>query len=423
MNVAAIVDPLSTGAFLADEFASRGWRVIAVMSTQTIPDAFVSSFRPSDFDEIVIHEGDLDKTLAVLSSHTIVAVVAGTELGVELADALSEALGCPGNGTALSSARRDKFEMVERVRAAGLLTAKSIVTDDVEKLVSWASDNGLSSIVVKPVASAGCDSVSFCHDSQSIRDAFAIIQGNVNSLGMYNSTVLGQELLIGEQYFVNSISRNGRHYISEIWHDRRQALDDRKIFDYDDLLPADGDVQHALVSYVKDVLDALGIGHGPAHTELMLTEAGPVLIETAARMQGAIIPSAHIAATGHSQVSLTVDSIVDPSGFDEMLERPYAVEKHLRVVWMLAPFDGEIAEGPALAELLSLPTVVGSGRELRPGTPVRRTLDLFTTAGYLYLAATAIADIERDLLRIRQLESDGLYRERELKIVNSANSQ
>jgi biotin carboxylase len=413
MNVVAIVDPLSTGAYLAGEFASRGWRAIAVMSTQEIPDAFISSFRPGDFDKIVIHDGDLDKTVAALGSHAIVAVVPGTELGVELADALSKELGCPGNGTALSSARRDKFEMVERVRRAGLLSAKSIVTDDVEQLVSWASEIGLSSVVVKPVASAGCDSVSFCHDSQSIRDAFNMIQGTVNSLGIYNSTVLGQELLVGDQYYVNSISRNWRHHISEIWHDRREFVGSRKIFDYDDLLPADGKIQRSLTDYVKGVLDALGISHGPAHTELMLTAAGPVLIETAARMQGAIIPSAHVAATGHSQVSLTVDSIVSPSDFDEIVDRSYVLGNHLRVIWLVAPFDGEIADGPALAELSSLPSVIGVAQGLRPGTPVRQTVDLFSTPGYVYLSAAAIEDIERDHRRIRELESSGLYKVQE----------
>ena len=36
------------------------------------------------------------------------------------------------------------------------------------------------------------------------------------------------------------------------------------------------------------MLDALGIRFGPAHTEVMLTATGPVLVESGARMHGSV---------------------------------------------------------------------------------------------------------------------------------------
>lgn len=412
MGVVAIVDPISTGVYLAEEFAARGWRSIAVLSTPEFPDALNSNLRPDDFDEVIVYDGNLEKTAERLQSHGVEAVVPGAEIGVELADSLSDALGCPGNGMSLSAARRDKYAMVEAVRRAGLRTARSFETDDVEQLVAWASQSGLTSVVVKPVASAGCDSVSFCHDEQAIREAFALVQGSVSSLGLYNATALAQELLVGEQYFVNSISRGGRHFINEIWSDRRHFVGTRKIFDYDDLLPPSGELQDALAEYTKSVLSALGISNGPAHTELMLTEAGPVLIETGARMQGAILPSAHVTATGHSQVSLTVESVVSPDDFDKWLDQQYSLRNYLRVIWLIAPLDGEVSGGPAFDELSGLPSVIGVSSGLYPGAQVTRTVDLWSTPGYIYLSAPTIDEVERDHRRIRELERSGLFQPR-----------
>src|SRR5262249_15389816 len=63
--------------------------------------------------------------------------------------------------------------------------------------------------------------------------------------------------------------------------------------------------------YVRDVLTALGIRYGPAHTEVMLTAAGPCLIETGARLNGADAPELCRDCTGQDQVALTVEACLD----------------------------------------------------------------------------------------------------------------
>jgi hypothetical protein len=58
----------------------------------------------------------------------LLAVIAGTETGVELGDRLSHRLGLRTNGEELSTARRNKFLMGEAVRAAGLRAVKQKVS-------------------------------------------------------------------------------------------------------------------------------------------------------------------------------------------------------------------------------------------------------------------------------------------------------
>ncbi|WP_155256600.1 hypothetical protein [Salinispora pacifica] len=62
-----------------------------------------------------------------------------------------------------------------------------------------------------------------------------------------------------------------------------------------------------MLAYVAEVLDALGIRQGPAHTELLVTGDGPRLLDTGARLSGLANPVAVGLATGADQVGLTID--------------------------------------------------------------------------------------------------------------------
>lgn len=65
------------------------------------------------------------------------------------------------------------------------------------------------------------------------------------------------------------------------------------------------------------------------------------------------------------------------------------------MVCLIASCDGLIAAEP-LRALRSLPTYrCGSVAALAPGTPVRRTVDLFTSPGYLYLVADTAEELGR----------------------------
>src|SRR6266542_5488429 len=280
-ETAAIVDPFSTGADLAPEFRRRGWATVAVLSSPTLPELYEGSLRPADFDTVVTHEGDAALTAKRLADAGVAAVLPGTEIGVELADRLAAVLGRPGNGTPGSRARRNKAAMVDALTAAGLPAARTFLTGDAAAAVDWARRFDRWPVVVKPVDSAGADGVTFCDSPGEVREAFDRLHGTRNRMGQHNTQVLLQEMLLGQQYFINSVSRDGTHYIFEIWRDRRHRVAGAgMVCEREDLLPPNGATQDVIRDYVTKVLDALAIRWGAAHTELMLTDRGPVLIET-----------------------------------------------------------------------------------------------------------------------------------------------
>src|SRR5215204_862695 len=155
MSTIAIVDAYSTARYFAPLFQARGLRCVHVQSARTVPAVYARTFRPDDFAAHVVHRGDDAETATAVAGYRPVALIAGIESGVELADRLSERLGLRTNGTALSTPRRHKFAMVERVKQCGLPGAAQVLAADRDTLVSWYAGSGAGRVVVKPVRSAG----------------------------------------------------------------------------------------------------------------------------------------------------------------------------------------------------------------------------------------------------------------------------
>jgi len=405
-GAAAVVDAYSTGARLAPRFAAAGLPVVHVQSSPSLPEFYLRAFRVGDFVENVVHEGDLEATAARLAAHEPAFVVVGAEPGVPLADALSERLGLPSNGSAQSAARRDKNAMSEALRAAGLRTAEALKTADASAAVAWAAERGGAPVVVKQLDSAGTDGVSICHDAAAIEAAFAASLGRPNALHGTNEQLLVQELLEGTQLFVNSISWDGVHHVSEVWRDNKLRAAANFIYDYEELLPRHGSQQDQVVPYVESVLDALGIRFGPAHTEVMLTATGPVLVESGARMHGSV-PDEIVDRCTPSHQTLTAEAYLDPHSVARRAQQPYELAAAAYCVMLISQHEGRIVDDTGMREIEALPSFAGTISMLGPGDQLKKTVDLFSCPGIIYLVDPDREQLKADYDRIRELDAAG----------------
>ena len=237
-----IVDPISTGANLAEEVTKRGLACIRVFS-RTFPPHVANAVLPGlnvRYVATVEHEDSIRETIEQLNSlseFSIFAVMVGCETGVEVGEALTAALGFPANDPILSSARRNKFEMSERVRSFGsehaaviqrfeltfasLLLKISVRAVQQKRATRWAEAESFLKelkadplkLVVKPVASSGTDNVFLCESAEQAKRAFDRILKSNNMLGLSNQAVLLQEFLHGQEYVVDTVSREGKHKV------------------------------------------------------------------------------------------------------------------------------------------------------------------------------------------------------------------
>ncbi len=404
-----IVDAFASARCLAPLFRARGVDCIHVQSTPTIPAVYAPSFRPEDFAANIVHDRDVAATVAAIAEYAPVGLLPGIERAVMLADELSEKLGLPTNAAALSRARRDKFRMIETVKQAGVPGTNQLLATDLDTLLDWYRKN-TGRVVLKPVSSAGNDSVFFCDSADEVGAGFAKLIGTQSVLGQQNEAVLAQEYLIGNEYIVNTVSLHGRHHVTDIW--KMHHLSANGVRDLPagaELLPRHGAEQDALVEHTLLALDALGIRNGAAHSELKLTPEGPRLIETGARVCGADVHVPTEAAIGESQLDWTVDACSDPERFMERWRSGYELKKHARIVNMVSPAVGRLISYPKLAELQGLESFHGAVFRVVPGSPISRSVDDWSFPLRVFLAHETDSAVARDCVSARYLDGPGFY--------------
>jgi len=404
-KVVLIVDGYSNGRFFAPKLKARGYSCVHVQSRIKVPEILISTFRKEDYLEKFIFSGNIDGTLSQLQKYDILCVIPGNETGVELADQLSEKMGLLSNGTRLSAARRDKFVMVETLKKAGLKTVQHIQSDKVEEILAWARELNKWPVVIKPLKSAGNEQVCFCHSEHEIEIAFNSIINTETCLLDKNEAVLAQSYLHDEQYEVDAVSFDGQHYISDIWLCKRLIVHNTSVaYDHIKLLPY-SECSKELVNYIFKMLDALGIKYGASHTQIMLEDEGPVIIECAARVMGSIDQDFIAQGTGKNQVDLTIDSYIDSQYFLQEISKPYELKNNLLVKLFLSSDQGKIKSIKYIDEIKQLKSFYSLDLHVKVGDQLKRTIDLYTCPGFVYLLhkdEEVILDDYRNLVAIEK---------------------
>jgi biotin carboxylase len=405
-----MVDAYTSSLRLARAFMQEGHAVVAVQTRAEAPPIYRAGVpRLGEFTDIIVHRGDLAQTREAVAAHHPLAVVVGNEPGVELADALSESLGLPTNGTALSSARRDKYRQGEELRDAGLRATRQILVTDLDQLADFQATVG-SRIVVKPARSAGNDGVTVCDTAEEAMTAYKALLGAVNILMERNHGVVAQEYLIGTEYAVNTVSCEGRHRVTDIW--RYSKLSVHGVIDRHagaHSIPADAAERYVLTSYATSVLDVLGVRYGPAHLEVMLTPTGPCLVEAGIRLCGADAAYYAEQVAGESQLGWTVAAYTDPQHFLTTWEQPQRIERHAAMAYLTSPVAGILRSYPLLDQVEALESFHKLHYGVRPGQRLRRTVDDGSEPLMIGLVHPVNEVVLRDLASVNYLDGHGFY--------------
>ncbi|EQC37912.1 hypothetical protein SDRG_04930 [Saprolegnia diclina VS20] len=422
-----VVDPFSTGMVLAEEVMKREYTCIALYSdTLVVMKPLIQHIRADvrqQFTTEIYHNGAdksdaaLEATIAALKKVgvPILGVLPGAETGVCLADRLSDRMGLASNGAKGTEARRNKYLMGEKIRAAKLRAVKQCSATTWNEIVAFL-ENDLRpdpfEVIVKPVESAGSDDVTLCRSMDEVRAAFGNIQGKINHLGLANTATLVQEYLVGTEYVVDTVSRDGVHKVVAVWEYDKRPVNGAPFVYYGVLLrDASSDVAQRLIAYILQVLDALEIRIGPGHAEVKFVHGEPCLVEIGARChggEGTYIPIV-TPCIGYNQVGVTLDAYFDKPAFDALPVVPATLRAHGCEAMLVAYEHGTLTALPGLDEITRLGSYVSSSFHAKVGDRVVPTRDMFDTPGSILLVHASKDILEADYARIRALEHDGLY--------------
>jgi hypothetical protein len=113
---------------------------------------------------------------------------------------------------------------------------------------------------------------------------------------------------------------------------------------------------------------------------------------------------------GYSQVEATIDAYLDPLRFEKLPDRPGPYQASGQEVILVSYQSGTVRDAPGYGIIRSLPSFVCLETSIRVGSEVQPSTDLETAAGSVMLMHPDPQVVQRDVDRIRNLEtSHGLF--------------
>lgn len=427
-DVAIVVDAYTSGALIAPAFRAKGVQCVHVRSEAEVTDDYASSFKPADFADDILFTS-VDDLRARLAGRRVRWALPGSELGVDLAAHLADAFRTElRNDSAHVRRWRDKHDMHDALEAAGVRCIPHVKSGDLTVIKDWVATTTGFPVVLKPPSSAGTDNVHICSDMAAVERAFHAIFGARDTFLRENREVVAQMFLDngelgaphrsddGErrsdvEYCINTVSLDGRHYVSDVIKVYRRRIGQIPVHDYNELLcpVADAEAYAVLSRYIERVLDALGIVNGPGHSEVMVVDGAPVLLETAARLPGSTDMSAYSKALGFCQAELWMMACTHPEAFLAHAGRPRApLRYHSSCVFLISEVEGRIVRPPDLRPWLDLPSL--HSLSVMEQGQLSRTIDLTNIPGYVFLLAKDRSALPDQRERLRQAEQ-AIYRD------------
>src|SRR5439155_11053098 len=140
---------------------------------------------------------------------------------------------------------------------------------------------------------------------------------------------------------------------------------------HDSPAPDNDDLGEAAAIALRAV-EALGLGWGPAHTEIRMAASGPVVVEVNPRLAGGQIPTLVELATGVDLVGAAVDLA---TGLTPLLTRPAGEPGpvHASIRFLVMSGEGRVGRINGLEQASAVPGVVDVAVRIGSGDDVSIT--------------------------------------------------
>ncbi|GAA2682764.1 MULTISPECIES: ATP-grasp domain-containing protein [Actinosynnema] len=365
------------------------------------PDKYDRSHWPYVDQALLVDYTDSARLLPLLAElhrvHPFQRILSLTELGLVPTAEVDELLGLGGNPLKTVDMLMDKAKMRQHLNALGISPVAAVVGETGRDVLDFAREHGFP-VVVKPTSEAGSLAVSAVRGPSEIGPALE----RVRALGLRRFLV--EEYLEGPEISVETLSFDGRHVVVgttdkvcvgfvEIGHSMPSAFPAEVLREAEDLVVA--------------FLDAVGLRHGPAHTELKLTDRGPVVVESHNRVGGDRINE--LAQTAYG-VDMDLYAIGAPLGVVEPLrERPEPLGG--AAVRFLVPAPGRVVSVAGVDAVRRDPALVELEVSVEPGDEVPPLVWSEDRVGLVVARGTSAADAVEQCERLASMVEIGTERD------------
>ncbi|SHG69067.1 ATP-grasp domain-containing protein [Streptoalloteichus hindustanus] len=333
-----------------------------------------------------VHEVAVDQVTVCLAlarrlhaERPVTAVASFTELGLESAAVIADALGVPGPELWPVAVTRHK-DWTRRVLAGVpslALPWRLVATPaDVER---FHAEHG-PAIIVKPVAGAASVGV------RQIRSAEELAAAMASPGWLRDGQYVAEKLVDSDElYSVESLTLNGEHSVITFSYTKLVGYP-YSLGSYTMVPPPPGfeRVRDEVVRTAREFLTAIGMTWGVAHTEIKVGPDGrPGVIESQTRVGGDRIWLMTERTTGVGQIDLALRGLVDPA-----VTAPHLPDSDRVGVFLpFLPPAGTVRRVADIADVRRLPGVLDADTNLTPGRVLKEITDNTQRGGYALLDA------------------------------------
>lgn len=379
--VLALVESNTTGTGRMFAAAARA-RELRPVLVSTRPERY--PWVAHDAVDIVLTDtSDADAVTRALraasgDSAALAGVVTSSEYFAIIAAKAAAQLGLPGPDPAAVARCRDKRSQRSALASGGVPVPAFAAAGTPEEAAVAAAVIGFP-VVVKPADGTGSRGVRLCRDAAEVHDhAAGLLASGRDERGQAAvPAVLVEEYVSGPELSVETFG-------TEVVGVTAKHLGPPPSFvetghDFPAVASLGGEPAG---SVAVAALEALGLGFGPAHTEVRLGSRGPVVIEVNPRLAGGRIPTLVRLATGIDLVAATVDAAI---GRPAPLSEPGP--GHASIRFLVCDRAGRVRRTAGVAAAASVPGVVDVGIAVRAGQRVGGTGSFLDRVGHVITAA------------------------------------
>ena len=308
-----------------------------------------------------IDGNDYDSTKAVALENNVSGIVTGQmEKPLRLMAHLARELGFVFNSPEVTERCIDKWLMKEALTANHVPCARGVLLKPGEQI--RLPDTIGYPVIIKPRDAFSSRGVYKCEDQKDV-------EKHLKESSAFSSTgdVIIEEFLQGREYSVEALTWNGETTIVQFTE--KFITPYPRTVELGHLQPAGLDIAKRMEvsAIVMKALKALGVMNSASHTEVMVTDKGPYIIEVGARLGGDFIGSYLTrSSTGMSMDRAAVEIAMGFKPSHTLSFRAFSMIKYLempegRIVEEVLPYD----------DILAMPGVVFATLFVKPGDIIR----------------------------------------------------
>jgi len=319
------------------------------------------------------------------------------------------------NATESTRTETSQNSSIDQEFNSGLLGSATNISNELSLTGSYC--------VIKPYRGVASDDVFFCQNIDAVEHAFQKVHGSTvfgsTIAGEKHESVLVQEFAAGTEYALDIVSKAGEHKCAVLWrYDKRAVNGAPFVYHATEIVDALTPQGQVICEYAKKALDALGIKWGISHTEIIVNEEGPRLVEVNCRQHNTDFVPLTTACVGYNALDMLLSAYLGdepdlPPDKEDMrlvwsnlpdlpVSRAYGAIVHL-----VCHVEGVIVEvhENVIEEIKCLPSVVAIEvyPEFSVGSHVERTINIRSDSGWVHLISDDEDQFQQDYNQIVEL--------------------